>query len=390
MSAIDSFTFLSDNLPSWISKLDLLSHQVSERYTEFTRLSRASGVSVSSIRRKKTGSTESLRPIDADDRLPATPNLETTPEDSPSPVRVEVNPDSKRLFQDFRDQARRKRKSGSITSGVSGPQRFRSRLSLIVYYDSAIQDGFEWLVRSISGARNTLRKGKTAASFKARVASLGMEQSPFGGDRTDISLRNPNLPRFSRSSNPYSTDPSPLEAFDVIDRELEVAQTLCEVGAHQFLRDGSCTEQISGTKERFQSCLSTAQQQVKELKMKEQKERLLEQEQEYARLQEGGTNENGYTNKYTNGLSNRNGYANGSTNGHTNGLAIDNGSIAVDPVTLDLGNGQTIGLAADHSSAAVDPATLDFGNEPIEIDDGEDSNSFHLDLAAFRSTRRIR
>ena len=343
MSAIDSFNYLNDNIPSWINKLDLLSHQVSERYAEFTRLSRTSGGSIGSIRRKKTGSTESLRPIDVDDRLLGTPELETTPEDPHAPVRVEVNPDSKRIFQDFRDQARRKRKSASIISGASGPQRFRSRLSLIVYYDSAIQDGFEWLVRNISGAMNTLRKGKTAASFKARMTSLGMEGNTFSGGRTDVSLRNPNLSKLPRNSNPFSTEPSSLEAFDLINKELEAAQSLCEVGAHQFLRDGSCHEEISGTKDRFQSCLHVAQKQMKALKMEEDKERLIEQEKK---------------------------------------------NLQTDQIN---GDGQTEGSAFGNSSLAVDSIASDFGNGAIEVDDAADpNNSFQIDLAAFRSSRRTR
>ena len=387
MSAIDSFTFLSDNVPSWISKLDLLSHQVSERYAEFTRLSRTSGGSIGSIRRKKTGSTESLRHVDPDDQLPATPDFETAHELPLTPARVEVNPENKRLFQDFRDQARRKRKSASIISGASGPQRFRSRLSLIVYYDSAIQEGFEWLVRKISGARNNLRKGKTAASFKARVASLGMEDSPFRGDRTNMSLRSSNLPRSPRNSEPSSIDPPPLEAFDVIDKELEAAQSLCEVGAHQFLRDGSCNEEISGTKDRFQSCLSTAQQQLKVLKIQEEEEKSLEQERQ---------------NPMTNGMNgdaqmdgpaiNNNDLAvdhTGNGNGQFDGIAIDSNSLGETDSTTN-GNGQPDGLALINNSLAVDPLAPNYGDGMIEIDEGEDSNSFHVDLAAFRSTRRNR
>jgi len=351
MDALQSFVFLKDNLPIWISKLRELSRQVAERHAEFTRLSQTS--SLDSFRRKRTGSTESLRPND-------TPTHEKSafaiPEVPASPARIEINPSSKHLFKEYREEKlRRKRKSGSILSGASGPQKFRSRMSAIVYYDSAIQEGFEMLVRQISGARNNLRKGKTAASFKARLASLQMEESPFGGEGS-IQLRNPNIPRLPKCRNgPYITETNANEAFDQADKHLETAQSFCEVGAHQFLRDGNCAEEIAATKERFESCLLVVKQQAAILQAEEQKEK----EEEERRKQYLARQEN---------------------QEHAQPMEVDK----VEPsVQVDVEVEQLIA-----KSPGTNLPSGMLGVDTIEVDDASDTSSIHIDLTAFRSTRR--
>ncbi|MCJ1413156.1 hypothetical protein MMC19_007260 [Ptychographa xylographoides] len=344
MDALQSFVFLTDNLPLWISKLHELSQQVSERHAEFTKLSHTTGFG--SMRRNKNGSTESLRPNDlhANDTLPL-----ALSDPAASPKCIDVNPDNKHLFQQFReDKLRRKRKSGSILSdgGASGARRLQSRMSLIVYYDSAIQDGFEMLVRNIASARNNLRKGKTAASFKARMASMGMEESPFGNEGT-IELRNPSIPRLPRSRNgPYGIEGYTFEAFDRADKDLETAQSLCELGAHQFLRDGNCVEEIMGTKERLENCQRVSEQQATVLRALKQKEKEEEEDKRNKDAEAKADQE-------------------------------DNIQIEVDKISI----GPT--LAADTQNGM-------FFTDTIEVDDASDASSIHIDLSAFRSTRRAR
>jgi hypothetical protein len=62
----------------------------------------------------------------------------------------------------------RKRKTDSIASGGSQAPKYRTRSMIIVYYDSAVQNAFEELVKLISASRNAMRKGKMAA----RLADL--------------------------------------------------------------------------------------------------------------------------------------------------------------------------------------------------------------------------
>ena len=338
MDALQTFESLTQNLPIWISKLHELSRQVAERYAEFTKLSQTS--SVGYIRRKKNGSTESLRPRDAIEE--EKPRF-TNPEAPPNSTRIQIDPDNKHLFQQYREEKmQRKRKSASVASGVSGQQRFRSRMSMIVYYDSAIQEGFEILVRNVSGARNNLRKEKTAARFKARMASLGMEESPFGSEGT-MDLRNPRIPRMPKSrSGPYTTEDETDDSFDLLDKDLEIAQSLCELGAHQFLRDGNCADEIAGTKERLENCLRLAGRQVMVLRLKQKQDDEIEQRrQQQASLPTDQPKDEMETNSH---------------------------------------------VFQPQNTVNIHPTLA--GMETIEVDDESDANSFHVDLTAFRSTRQ--
>ncbi|MCJ1417249.1 hypothetical protein MMC32_003591 [Xylographa parallela] len=340
MDALQSLAFLTENLPIWISRLHDLSRQASERHAEFTKLSQTS--SYGSIRRKKNGSTESLRPRDAneDENSPF-----ANPEPFPVSTPLQINPGSKHLFQQHREEKmRRKQKSGSVASGASGQQRFRTRMSMIVYYDSAIQEGFEMLVRNVSSARNTLRKGKTAASLKARMASMGTEESPFGGEGI-MQLRNPRIPRMPRSRNgPYATESHTEDPFDLIDKDLETAQSLCEVGAHQFLRDGNCIDEILGTKERLENCLRLAGQQLTALQSEQQQEKEAEEQRQKR--------------------------------------ALSSADFPREEIKIDLNAVKPGNSVAVHHTLA--------GMDLIEVDDNTDTTSIHIDLTAFRSARNPR
>ena len=253
MDGLKAFGYICDNVPAWQEKLQTLAYNVNERHLEFTRLARMAG-SDESLRRRRTGSTESLRPEDETPPLDASPDRSKL---SSPPMRVEINPDAKRLFQEYRVQSKRKRPSASIVSNTGTNTSVpRSRMALIVYYDSAIQESFESMVRAIAAARNTLRKGKTAAGMRARMVGMAAEESPFEGNRTSFSLRNHKIPRLSFRGGAYQSQP-----FDQVDKELETAQTLCEIGAHQFLRDGTCQQELAGAQERLNGILQIAQEQ---------------------------------------------------------------------------------------------------------------------------------
>lgn len=262
---MESFNWLCDGIPEWLGKLETLATQVQTRQDEFEKLSISASRSFNRFSKKKTGSTESLRPDDKNESSGISPephanttSTATTPI-RPSP-KIDINPNNRRLFQEYREAARRKRKSTSIHSNASGPVKLRARMAMVIYYDSDVQTGFESMVRCLASARNTLRKGKNATSYKARMASLAEEESPFDGGRSKMSIRNPRIPRFQKASGPYSIDSLFLEQFDTIDKELEVAQTLCEIGAHQFLRDASSMDELAGVRERLILCLKISKE----------------------------------------------------------------------------------------------------------------------------------
>ena len=440
---MEGFQYLVDNVPSCLEKLQQLSRQVNERRTEFDRLSRSSGISTPPIRKHRTGSTESLRPIELDndayENSPIRPNAavastsQSQPPTTPA-VHIKINPNSKRLFQEHRDRARRKRKSASLLSGTSGPQRFRSRMSFIVYYDSNIQEGFEWLVGRLTSAAHSLHKGKMAASHKSRLAALDMEESPFDGNRTDKSVRNPKIPRFQKSSTPFAVDSLALEPFEAIDEHLKAAQTVCELGAHQFLRDADCNDELATIKDHFEKSMEIAREQMQILKAEEERSKLLQMGSDSKQI---GVEE-ATTPLLSSGVEIDNATS-GTKDYGLNGMAVEiddsdediemdgrveiedtigtsnRGGIDVDAMveTEDAhpqatGGGLSSGKAGVCKNIAGDHADLsaslvEIHNAPsvtksggfsnmVEIDDSaqspEDNTEFKVDLAAFRRTRR--
>lgn len=316
MDALQSFRLLADGLPFWISSLDELGVRASSTGPEYSQVYQATGVAHG----KPTNcSTESLRPVDKleHDKVTVTVTKTSTPD------RVGFgDPGNKHLFR----EARRKRKPGSVLSGASGPQKYRTRSMIIVYYDSFVQEAFESLVRNIGSARNNLRKGKMQASMKARMSALGGDDISLSISGFGNTMR-PKMMQTKVTRVQTGVEGKTAQAtavFDKVEKELEAAQSLCEVAAHQFLRDGDCGLEIEGTRQRFEACLEVAKKEVDRL----EEEAKLEKEKEEA--EERAQNE--------------------------------------ETRATFLGNGDDV----------------------IEIDDGEesDSSSIHIDMTSFRSTRR--
>lgn len=272
IDALQSFVHLNDSVPSWLSKLDELTVSVAEHNARFLELARFG----TSLLPKKNASNESLRegPVHhyaVEGQIAAKATDLYVP---PNPVH-QCLPHASRARNAPINVNLRKRK-GSKASVISGQPRYRTKSMVVVYYDSAVQESFESLFRSIAGARNSLRKGKTSASFKARMASLGMEEvsNPVA---EELAMLNPKtmkaaLGRGRRTLGPVSIADDKLSAFDEADKYLEVTQTLCEVAAHQCLRDGDCRLEIEGMREKFENCRIIAKREVQRLKEEEARE----------------------------------------------------------------------------------------------------------------------
>lgn len=160
---------------------------------------------------------------------------------------------------DLSQQMRRKRKPETISSSME-PSKFRTRSMIIVYYDSAVQEVFEGVVRNISNSRNNLRKGRMAAKMKAMTASPSVDMDD------ENSVLNTRL-AFTRMSKARGGQENAV--FDSIDRLLETAQSLSEHGAHQFLRDGDCSMEISGIKTKLVEVAELAKQEIQKLEATE-------------------------------------------------------------------------------------------------------------------------
>jgi hypothetical protein len=238
MDALASFDHLVGNLPLWLLKLDELSTQITGHHTRSMESTYSSEVELV----EKAETTEDHIGMLAEATVNAASSEEPQKSHASDVLAIK--------------QACRKRKPGSAPFVAHGP--------LIVYYDSHIQNAFEWLVRNIATARNNLRRGKTAATLKARMIPLGVGCNSFsaGGRR---SMLDPTMTRTAKRTDPNLAADDATTAFDAMDQDLEEAQTTCESAAHQFLRGGDCSEELQVTRDNFQKCFKIAQKEVEKL-----------------------------------------------------------------------------------------------------------------------------
>lgn len=350
MDALSSFAFLTENVPTWLKEIDALSSHTIQKHSEFkseyTRL-------INHIRPRKTKSpsvksihgSESERPKSRDSTLSKRSSLEISP----------LEAGNRQLFAAAR--RRTKKATSSIHSGASGPQKFRSRHMVIVHYDGHTQTVLENMVKNVGSARNNLRKGK-----QNRELSLGLELPAFrrqpglddddSNDLLGFSLKNHTRTRYQDLLNPKSNVPPAgtdekrgMAIFEEADKELEKAKNLCEAAAHQFLRDGDCSVEIQGLKEAFTVVIDLANEEEKNLREEEEsnpkpEEVTIDFADEFKKNGNGAPLES---------------VAKVSGNGHIN-----------TPPNI---------LLTEKSGA-------------IEVDDGDDSDSISVDLAAFRRTLR--
>lgn len=225
VSLLDSLTFITSNVSDWIARLDDLTQQIICRHSELTQLG-------SRRLKPKGGSTESLRPATNDAFGDGVLTSEPLQQSDPAAAQEQSSP-----------QPRRKRKPESVASDME-PTKYRTRSMIIVHYDSAVQEAFEGIVRNVGTARNNIRKGRMAAKMKQMTSMPDGVSSLLGADGS----LNPRL-AFARVSRSRSAEDKTI--YDTIDLGLEYCQSLCEHGAHQFLRDGDCSTEISGIKRKL-------------------------------------------------------------------------------------------------------------------------------------------
>ncbi|RYP20925.1 hypothetical protein DL767_009362 [Monosporascus sp. MG133] len=196
---------------------------------------------------------------------------------------------------------RKRQKTDSVVSMEDGTIKYRSRTMIIVYYDSYVQSFFEELVKFVSASRNLMRKAKMAAKVAEikRLAELEMPDDdenddgdgfkpgdgmiaadprfstprPQDGGAGELRPRFPttrqmglvprNMPMSMmqrRGLRPGMVGTSSLsgglgkfnekgDIYDNLDRGLDSVQSMCERAAHQFLRDGDCSEEIEKIKD---------------------------------------------------------------------------------------------------------------------------------------------
>jgi len=297
---MDALKNISLNVPDWLKRLDDLGKEIDRRQVELAALGGSSTPSI-----KNRGSTESLRLKDiADaDRPRGSRQCTPTPDNTNDPGQP-GNPDSaatpaaiQRSTQQAialaqaraRAQVKKRNRTGSmISSPDDGPPKYRSRSMIIVYYDSYVQSFFEELVKFVSASRNLMRKAKMAAKV-AQIRRLAEMESPDDDDNASGELKAgggdddhlPSLrymstrrmgaggPRFSRGGKTGLLGEHEKDPYEELDKGLEFVQSTCEHAAHQFLRDGDCTEEVRKVKKRLAETQVLAEKEMERVKREE-------------------------------------------------------------------------------------------------------------------------
>ncbi|KAI0390975.1 hypothetical protein F5Y17DRAFT_34783 [Xylariaceae sp. FL0594] len=371
------------NVPDWLRRLGDLNGEIEQRQRDLAieqqqqdlaKLSEEQPGSLPipsarSIRRR--GSTETLRPKDGiasvtDGAKLSTPDLaatteptstEPTPDPTPNPIistdRLEMpngtsQPDGSRppsppagnskamsvvrqpnelpysAQRRARATVRKRQKTESMmTSEEATRPKYRTRVMVVVYYDSYVQSVFEELVKFVSSQRNLIRKAKMAEKV-AQIRRLAELEMPEGDDDDDNNNNNSELktngglmatrplapgsitalggpeggrpqyygarPSGSRSSAAAlqlmptrSMRTSALngglglfngkaDIWDELDKGLEFVQSMCEHAAHQFLRDGDCSVEVEKIKTRLAKVKESATDEKQRMASKQEGE----------------------------------------------------------------------------------------------------------------------
>ncbi|KAH7120099.1 hypothetical protein B0J13DRAFT_649461 [Dactylonectria estremocensis] len=282
--AMDALKNLSDNVPGWLKQLDELSGQIDLRQAELAAVAAAEGKDPETKSLRNKGSTESLRPKDdvPMEASEATP-YGTRPEDAPGVAmrpstlptepeqQVAASPPSPSALNQSLEAIKAARIMAKTRqrSAEGAPVTPQTRTMIIVYYDSYVQGFFNNLVRSVSLSRNFMRKAKVAAN-DARIKRLpGIDMSESNEDGDDEPL--PSLVYMStrRGYGPAGANGQPPDVYDRLGKSLEIVQSMCEHGAHQFLRDGDCNDEILKVRKQLTEVLKVSTAEMERIKLEE-------------------------------------------------------------------------------------------------------------------------
>lgn len=318
--AMDALKNLTNNIPDWQIRLDELSNQIDKRQAELAAVSAAEAKSADVKSLRNTGSTESLKPKDdgplhfsPESEVSAYPGIAVPEESSAQPIKPITPPRNSPPHHDSskngdatsptrsQKQAResalaaatarsraaahvkKRHRSASLMSAEGALPTYRTRNAIIVYYDSYVQKFFDDLVRFVSSSRNLMRKAKMAAKVAhiKRLAEMELPDDDNSGDEKSGIDSLPSLRYMSsRRFGPMSTlgrsgfgasgrgDQTP-DVYDTLDKALESVQSTCEHGAHQFLRDADCNDELKKIQLRMAEVLDLAAKEMERVEREE-------------------------------------------------------------------------------------------------------------------------
>ncbi|PGH02406.1 hypothetical protein AJ79_07638 [Helicocarpus griseus UAMH5409] len=332
MDAFQCFTYISDNVPSWVTRVtDLAAHtkaKHAEFSAEYAKLTAAGGGI--KTRRRKNSSMHSIKPDDMDKATNDAHSNKEEEEAVEDGTEDYMDPITLLKMSKHYPQDANQRKRNIATSKSENTDRIvRPRQLVVVHYDSETQSSLEQLVRDIGGARNNIRKGRMSQMMKS---GFGLKFFDPTRGRAAAGRKHPLDPS-SKPSSPSQNKESP---FDAADKQLELAQSLCESAAHQFLRCGDCAMELEKTKERFSTVLDMAKVEIERLEAEAKEQKEAEKAEEEAERE-------------------------------------------VEPVKEEIAAEPT--LVKDEEKRPPGIVTA------IEVDDGSSVSSVSIDITAFRSSR---
>lgn len=336
--ALGALSHLQTNLPSWIARVSGLAVHTSARHAKYTGAYRRHA-SYKLLRRKNG----SLCSIHTNKLAPISEAIEAV-----TPTTVG---DASLLAQ----TAGRKRGADEAQSIDSSERHaFVSTLrNVIIEYDGHTQKVLEEVVRNIGIARNNIRRGKMRMMSRGGLRSALLNRTAVGGGQpgeTRSSLPAVSCVRSTRTGGGIvvitrSSGIGRESSFGFIDKQLELANRLCETAAYQILRSGECGTELDGVLEKFNMLLEMTNNEIKRLQEENK------QQEEEAKTQ----------------------------------IEAQSQSTEEDPSAKPSPTPTAERLARVAAIAAGKPATTAPGT--IEVDEASSISAESIDLSAFRSSR---
>ena len=270
--ALDSFRSLLDKIPGWITGLEAILEDATQRQNELLSANQPADSDRTLVRKSsKSSSLGSKR--SKHDELPEQTVLPETVNQLITPVPTILRPQLPHMTEsDALRLSQRKRKTFSACSGdQSGPSKYRSRALVVVYYDGDVQKRFTELVQAMAAARNDIRRSKLSAKVdnlaRSRSSSSGSDSAgSFGQDTTkSIGTFTYKTTRLRLQDLSAVSRPDGSQALNKVDGLLEQSQNLCEHAAHQVLRDGDCALEVTRAKELLVQARACAEREMPSL-----------------------------------------------------------------------------------------------------------------------------
>ncbi|RDA95252.1 hypothetical protein CP533_1888 [Ophiocordyceps camponoti-saundersi (nom. inval.)] len=282
-TAMDALDFLVSNIPDWLRQLDDLSGQIDRRQAELAAFNAQQPPGSRAVSLRNKGSAESLKPKDDGplhmdvEIAQQSQEFETIPPEHEGANLLALQKKAREAVAAAHPRARpltkNRRMPSSAISAEGAPSTYPMRSMVIVYYDSYVQGFFDSLVRFVSSSRNHLRKARMTAKVAhiKRMAEREMRDS----DQTDGEEKTApgSLPSLryiatTRRSGAISaarrteSDNQPPDIFETLDKSLELVQSTCEHGAHQFLREANCEAEIRKIQARMSEVIAAAEKEI--------------------------------------------------------------------------------------------------------------------------------